>query len=66
MTAVSGQCRPSDESLEEHCRRLREEWVAAEHQKMSGDFQAYAGVDKVTGAIGATVLRQGSHRRHAH
>ena len=52
VTAVSGQCCPSDESLEERCRRLREEWVAAEHQKKSGDFQAYAGVDKVTGALG--------------
>ena len=26
--------------------------MAAEHQKVSGDFQAYAGADKVTGALG--------------
>ena len=33
------------ETLEDHCKRLQEEWTAAECQKMARKYQSYAGVD---------------------
>ena len=51
------------ESLEDRCARLQKEWRTAEHQRMSADYQTYAEVGKVTGAIGplfyATVMVEG-------
>ena len=51
------------ESLEDRCPRLQKEWRTAEHQRMSADYQTYAEVGKVTGAIGplfyATVMVEG-------
>ena len=39
-------------SLSERCERLRQEWAAAERQRMSEDYRSLAGVDEVTGALG--------------
>lgn len=42
----------STEPLSERCERLRQEWAAAERQRMSEDYCSSAGVDEVTGALG--------------
>ena len=40
------------ETLEDQCKRSQEEWTTAEHQKMASEYQSYAGVDRVTRAMG--------------
>ena len=42
----------TEETLEDQCKRLQEEWTTAEHQKMASEYQSYAWVDRVTGAMG--------------
>ena len=49
MTSAKGK---GGETLEDQCLRLQEERTAAEHDKMSSDYQSHAGVDRVTGAVG--------------
>ena len=51
-SAVSAASDVEGESLSERCERLREEWAAAEWQRMSEDYHSSAGVDAVTGALG--------------
>ena len=55
------------ETLEDRCKRLKEEWTAAERQKMASEYQSYAGVDRVTGGVdrshGTPVLCSGDHRK---
>ena len=50
------------ETLEDRCKRLQEEWTAAEHQKMASEYQSYAGVDRVTEAV--QVEGQDSYNNH--
>ena len=53
-TSSSVTAAPSSqaESLEDRCLRLQQEWTAAEHQRMSADYQTYTEIGRVTGAIG--------------
>jgi len=42
---------PSHEALEDHCQRLRQEWVNAEFLLLSQGYEGKANVDKVAGAV---------------
>ena len=62
-STVTAAHNSSPEPLRDRCLRLQKEWTTAEHQRMTADYQTYAKVGKVTGAIGplfyATVRVEG-------
>ena len=44
--------QPPSERLDDRCQRLREEWTAAEFQRMTQAYRTTAGVDAVSGCTG--------------